>query len=59
MELCFLGKNKEGLRILVGSQNWEDLGDLRHIGSDMSQDARCLCNSNAFQHLSFCRITIW
>ena len=23
MELCFVGKNKEGQRILVGSQNWE------------------------------------
>ena len=56
---CVLWQEQRGAKDFSRKSELGDLGDLGHRGSDMSQDERCLCNNNAFEHLSFCRITMW
>ena len=57
--IVFCRQEQRGAKDFSRESELGDLGDLGHRGSDMSQDERCLCNNNAFEHLSFCRITMW
>ena len=54
----FCRQEQRGAKNFSSESELGDLGDLGHRGSNMSRDARCLGGSNAFQYLSFCRITM-